>query len=167
MGETIDLSISIPKTLFHKAETLAQVQNIPQSQLLERALEHFIKTHQQSITETIPEEEINQGDVYWVTLDDKIPHPHVIIQSDLLNHSRIHTVVACALTSNLKRANSPGNVLLEVDEANLSKQSVVEVSKVSTVDKAQLGDFVGTLSPQRINQILDGMQFLQSSFFNR
>ena len=97
----------------------------------------------------------------------KIPHPHVVIQDDLFNHSRIHTVVACALTSNVKRASIHGNLLLEAGEANLPKQSVVEVSKVSTVDKSQLGEYIGALSEQRITQILAGMHFLQASFFDR
>jgi mRNA interferase MazF len=73
--------------------------------------------------------------------------------------------VVCALTSNLKQANAPGNVLLEVGEANLLKQSVVVVSKVSAVHQSQLGDYIGSLSERRIKQILAGMQFLQSSFF--
>jgi len=70
-------------------------------------------------------------------------------------------VVVCALTTNLKRANLPGNVLLEAGEANLPKQSIVVVSQVSTVDKSQLGEYIGSLTQQRINQILAGMQFLQ------
>ncbi|NTV36027.1 MAG: type II toxin-antitoxin system PemK/MazF family toxin, partial [Anaerolineaceae bacterium] len=62
---------------------------------------------------------------------------------------------------NLKRANSPGNVLLEAGEANLPKQSIVVVSQVSTVDKSQLGEYIGTLSEERVRQILAGMRFLQ------
>ncbi len=116
---------------------------------------------------------INQGGIYWLQGEEsgeaqtEIHHPHVVIQENVLNHSRIHTVVVCALTSNLKRASFPGNVLLEVAEANLPKQSVVEISKVSTVNKAQLGEYVGSLSEQRISQILAGMRFLQTSFFSR
>jgi mRNA interferase MazF len=116
---------------------------------------------------------INQGDVYWVKLDTPngweagIPHPHVVIQDNLFNHSRITTVVTCALTSNIKRANIPGNVLLDIGEANLTRHSVVEVSKISTVDKTQLGEYIGSLSQQRIHQILTGMRFLQVSFFGR
>jgi mRNA interferase MazF len=110
---------------------------------------------------------INQGDIYWVELkheDEPEPgpaHPHVVIQDDLLNHSRIHTVVVCALTSNLKRAKAPGNVLLEAGEANLARQSVVVVSQVSSVAKSQLGEYIGALKEQRVQQILAGMQFLQ------
>jgi mRNA interferase MazF len=110
---------------------------------------------------------INQGDIFWIppgTLDgvgSDYTHPHVVIQDNILNHSRIHTVVVCALTTNLKRGKAPGNVFLEAGEANLPKQSVVVVSQVSTVDKTQLGEYIGSLSEERINQILAGMRFLQ------
>lgn len=105
---------------------------------------------------------INQGDIYWVPLEEPgYIHPQVVIQEDVLTHSRIQTVVVCALTSNLKRAKAPGNVLLEVGEANLTRQSVVVVSQVSTVEKSQLGEYIGSLSKARVDQILAGMQFLQ------
>lgn len=113
---------------------------------------------------------INQGDIYWVQpgdLGSDIPHPYVVVQDNVFNHSRIHTVVICALTSNIKRAAIPGNVLLEAGEANLPRQSVVEVSKVSTVDKTQLGEYIGSLTELRTNQILAGMRFQQRSFFAR
>ena len=110
---------------------------------------------------------VNQGDIYWVSLEEPsgsepgYPHPHVVIQDNVINRSRINTVVVCALTTNLKRANAPGNVLLEAGEANLPRQSIVVVSQVSTVAKAQLGEYIGSLTKQRINQILAGMRFLQ------
>lgn len=114
---------------------------------------------------------INQGDIYWLQLENppelepRIPHPHLIIQDNALNHSDHPTVAVCALTSNITRINLPGNVLLEAGEANLPRQSLVEVSKVSTVDKTQLGDYIGSLTAERIDQILAGIRFLQTSFF--
>ena len=109
---------------------------------------------------------INQGDIFWVELDDPIGsepgyrHPHVVIQNNVFNRSRLNTVVVFALTSNLKRAAAPGNVLLEPKEANLPKQSVVLISQIFTVDKTQLGDYIGTLSNKRVRQILDGLRLL-------
>jgi mRNA interferase MazF len=109
---------------------------------------------------------INQGDIYWVELGEPsgsepgYTHPYVVIQNNLFNHSRLNTVLMCALTSNLKRANAPGNVLLDDGEANLSKRSVVVVSQVLTVDKGQLGEFIGTLSNKRILQILQGLRLV-------
>jgi mRNA interferase MazF len=95
---------------------------------------------------------VNQGDIYWVPVkapDGSEPgyaHPHVVIQEDVINRSRINTVVVCALTTNARRAKSPGNVYLEAGEANLPRQSIVVVSQVSTVDKAQLGGYIGSLT---------------------
>ncbi len=109
---------------------------------------------------------INQGDIYWVDLEEPSGSepwyrpPHVVVQNNLFNRSQIRTVVVCALTSNLKRAGAPGNVLLEKGEANLPKQSVVNVSQIFTVDKSQLGEYIGTLSPKRVREILNGIQLV-------
>lgn len=109
---------------------------------------------------------IRQGDIFWIDIGEPSGsepgycHPHVVIQNNLFNQSRIKTVVVCALTSNLKRAESPGNVLLEKGEANLSKQSVVNISQVFTVNKSDLAEKIGSLSFQRIRQILDGVRLL-------
>lgn len=111
--------------------------------------------------------EIHQGDIYWVALEGPqgsepgIPHPHVVVQEDVIHRSPTHTVVVCALTTNRRRASLPGNVLLEPGEANLPRQSVVEVSKLSTVDKTQIGEFIGSLTRPRIDQILAGIRFVQ------
>lgn len=116
---------------------------------------------------------INRGDLFWIEADESrgsipgSPHPHVVIQDDVFNRSRISTVIVCALTSNLKRATEPGNILLDVGEGNLSKQSVVVVSQVSSLYKARLGERIGALSDERVEQILAGMRFQQASFFNR
>lgn len=107
---------------------------------------------------------IKQGDIYWLTLDEPsgsepgYKHPHVVIQNNVFNRSQVRTVIVLALTSNLKRAGAPGNVLLEKGEANLPKQSVVNVSQLFTVDKSQLAEYIGTLSSRRVREILNGIQ---------
>ena len=123
---------------------------------------------------------IKQGDIYWIDLGEPVGaevtssevssearddrsayrHPHVVIQNNVFNKSRIATVVVCALTSNLKRANAPGNILLEKNEANLPKPSVVNVSHVFTASKEQLQQKIGTLSKARIEQILSGIKLV-------
>lgn len=106
---------------------------------------------------------INQGDIYWVEVDEPsgsepgYTHPHVVIQNNLYNQSNIRTIIICVLTSNLRYAEVPGNVLLEKGEANLPKTSVINVSQLLTVDKSQLGEYIGTLSAKRVHQILDGI----------
>jgi mRNA interferase MazF len=120
-----------------------------------------------------PPARIDRGDVFWIGRDDPHgpvpghPHPHVVVQDDLFNHSRVATVVVCALTSNLRRASWPGNVLLEAGEAGLPRRSVVVVSQVSSVEKARLGEKIGSLSEARVEEILDGLRFQQRSFFGR
>ena len=109
---------------------------------------------------------INQGDIYWIDLDDPegsepgYRHPHVVVQNNLFNRSNIRTVLVCPLTSNLKRAAAPGNVLLDPSESTLPKQSVVNVSQVFTVDKTQLDEYVGTLSARRLTDILKGIKLV-------
>lgn len=109
---------------------------------------------------------INQGDVFWVDLGELsgsepgYRHPHMVIQNNVFNRSRISTVVMCALTSNLRRARAPGNVVLEKGEANLPRQSVVNVSQIFTVDKRDLEERIGTLSHRRTRQILDGVRLV-------
>ena len=109
---------------------------------------------------------ISQGDVFWVELGEPggsepgYTHPSVVIQNNMYNHSGINTVIVCSITSNLQRANIPGNILLEPGEADLPKQSVVVVSQVFTVDKVQLREYVGTLTKKRVRQVLDGLKLV-------
>jgi len=74
--------------------------------------------------------------------------------------SKINTVVICALTSNLKRAKAPGNVLLKKGEGNLKKDSVLNISQIITVDKSDLVEKIGSLSPSRVKQIIEGFKLL-------
>jgi mRNA interferase MazF len=116
---------------------------------------------------------IYQGDLYWACPSkatgptQRILHPHVVLQADLFNHSRIDSVVVCALSTNAKIANEPGNLVLEIGEANLEKRSVVVVSQLSALPKAELGEYIGTLSAQRVQQILAGIRFQQTAFLKR
>ncbi|MBI2857671.1 MAG: type II toxin-antitoxin system PemK/MazF family toxin [Chloroflexi bacterium] len=109
---------------------------------------------------------IRQGDIFWVNLakpsgsEPGYRHPHVVIQNNVFNSSRINTAVVCALTSNLRRARSPGNVLLEEDEASLPKQSVVNVTQIFTVDKQDLTEKIGSLSRERMAQVLAGIELV-------
>jgi len=105
---------------------------------------------------------VSQGDIFWISpnemngIESDHPHPHVVVQVNAQN-----TVTVCALTSNLKRAKELGNVLLDDGEAGLLKQSVIVSSQVSTVDETQLGEFIGTLTEKRIQQVMAGMRLLQ------
>jgi mRNA interferase MazF len=109
---------------------------------------------------------IRQGEIYWVDLGEPVGsepgyrHPHIVLQNDIFNASLINTVVVCSLTSNLKRAESPGNILLKKGEANLSKASVVNVSQIYTLNKSELVDKIGKVSVERMQEIIAGVQLL-------
>lgn len=182
MTETATVTIALPAALLEQADSLARQLDLPRARVVELALAAFLQRQAGAeppdpaapLARPRQERAINQGDVFWVQPRDSTaaelgyhPHPYVVIQDDILNRSRIATVVVCALTSNLRQAKLPGNVLLDPGEAGLPKQSVVDVSKVSALDKILLGEQIGALSPRRIQQILAGMRFLQVSFFGR
>ena len=107
--------------------------------------------------------DIRQGDVYWIDLGEPsgsepaYRRPHVVVQNDVFNASPIRTAVVCALTTNVRRAKAPGNVLLMPGEGNLPEESVVNVSQLFTVDKRELTDYVGTLSAGRMREVAEGI----------
>jgi len=106
---------------------------------------------------------IRQGDIYLIDLGPSIGsepgdrRPCVVVQNDRFNQSRIQTAVICILTSNLDRANSPGNILLAEGEAGLPKRSVVNVSQLYTVDRRAFQEYIGTLSRKRIERVVEGI----------
>ena len=111
-----------------------------------------------------------KGDIYWVELgppkgsESGYRHPFVVIQNNVFNASRINTVVICALTTNLKRSQAPGNVTLDKGEANLAKKSVVNISQILTIDKAVLKNKIGSLSSKKTNKIIEGIKLLVEPF---
>ncbi|HJT88956.1 MAG TPA: type II toxin-antitoxin system PemK/MazF family toxin [Bryobacteraceae bacterium] len=110
--------------------------------------------------------EIQQGQVYWLDFGPAAGsapagrHPCVVVQNDLFNCSAIATTVVCLITSNLSRAAAPGNVLLKKGEARLPKASVVNVSQILTVDKAELVASIGRLSSSAVQAVNEGLHLL-------
>ena len=107
-----------------------------------------------------------QGEIFWVDLGEPsgsepgYKHPHIVIQNNIFNSSKINTVVVCSLTTNLKRVKAPGNVSLNKGEANLPKKSVVNISQIYTVNKSDLIEKIGQVSEKRIYEILEGLNLL-------
>jgi mRNA interferase MazF len=81
----------------------------------------------------------------------------VVVQGDSFNRSRIGTVVCVPLTSNLRWAEAPGNVVLPARATRLSKDSVANVSQLVTLDQGVLDEHVAKLSPRRVEMILSGI----------
>jgi mRNA interferase MazF len=109
---------------------------------------------------------IQQGDVVWVDFppprgsEPARRRPAVVLQHDRFNRSRLQTAVVVAITSNLKYSALPGNVRLRKGEAGLSKPSVVNVSQISTIDRAFIAQVIGHLSPARLRDIWYGVRLV-------
>ena len=84
----------------------------------------------------------------------------VVVQTDAFNASQIRTVIMVALTSNLARAEAPGNVRVAAAEAGLPSDSVANISQILTVDKRFLLRYCGRLRPRTMDAIADGMRLV-------
>ncbi len=69
-------------------------------------------------------------------------------------------MLVCPLTTNLARIHAPGNILLEAGEADLPRTSVVNVSQVFTVNKTDLSAYIGSVSPRRVREVLNGIKLV-------
>lgn len=109
---------------------------------------------------------VAQGHVYWASLPDPtgsgpgFRRPVVVVQGDALNRSRVRTVVCVPLTSNLRWAEAPGNVLLSARATGLPKDSVANTSQIVTLDHELLTEEVGTLSKRQLELVLAGIDII-------
>ena len=109
---------------------------------------------------------IRKGSVYWVDFspakgsEPMGRRPGLVLQNDLLNDSKLNTVVVAAITSTLTFGELPGNVSLHKGEANLPKRSVINMTQIKTVDKLSLKEKIGTLSKERLIQVYEGMKLV-------
>ncbi|MCC7361480.1 MAG: type II toxin-antitoxin system PemK/MazF family toxin [Anaerolineales bacterium] len=161
-------TIALPAPLARDAARVARALGMTRDELAAWAVSEVVQRYPDQEAEGGERRAAHQGEVYWVTLSHSSGrHPHVIVSDDALNHSRLTTVAACAVTSNLRRAQIAGNVTLDAGEGGLAQASVVEVSKVSTVAVAELGECLGQVSAARVRQILAGLRFVRKSFWAR
>ena len=108
-----------------------------------------------------------KGEVWWADLDEPrdseagYRRPVVIIQSDDFNKSKIRTVIAAIITSNLNLANAPGNVKLGATKSiGLQKESVINVSQIITLDKSYLNEKVGKLNTNQEQELTEGLKLV-------
>jgi mRNA interferase MazF len=109
---------------------------------------------------------ILRGDVWWVDLEEPrgsapgCRRPVLVVQSDAFTRSRIGTVIAVTLTSNLRLADAPGNVFVPMRSAGLSKDSVINVSQVVTLDRADFTERAGQLPGDVMRQVDRGIRLV-------
>lgn len=109
---------------------------------------------------------MRRGEIWWASLPEAkgsgpgYRRPVLIIQADEFNRSKINTVIAAIITSNLLLASAPGNVLLKARASGLSKDSVVNVSQLITVDKQFLTGKVKTIDPFSMQRVESGLRLV-------
>ena len=106
---------------------------------------------------------ISQGEIWWADLPVPVGsgpgfrRPLVVVQGDALNRSRLATAVCVPLTSNLRWADAPGNVLLGARTTGLPQDSVANVSQVIALDRNLLDERAGKLSRAKLELLLSGL----------
>jgi len=109
---------------------------------------------------------IRKGSVYWIDFspgkgsEPKGRRPGLILQNNVLNDSKLNTVIVLAVTSTMKYGELPGNVVLRKGEANLKKQCVVNVTQIKSVDKKSVQEKIGTLSNKRMTEVYEGIKLI-------
>ncbi len=109
---------------------------------------------------------MKRGEVWWAVLPEPTAsepgfrRPVLILQSDQFNRSRINTVVAAAITTNMILAAAPGNVSLPKRSANLGRESVVNVSQIITLDKSFLRERIGRLNGPKLREVEEGVRLV-------
>ena len=107
---------------------------------------------------------VSQGDVIWAEIpapsgsEAGFRRPIIVVQGEGFNRSAIATVVCVPLTSNLRWADAPGNVLLSKKSTGLGKNSVANVSQILTIDREFLGRRVGKISKLELQSVLAGIE---------
>lgn len=106
---------------------------------------------------------VGQGEVWWADLGEPVGsgpgyrRPVLVVQGEAFNRSAIATVVCVPMTSNLKWAGAPGNVLVKPRDSGLAKESVANVSQIVALDRAVLIERVGKLPPEKVDLVLRGI----------
>ena len=105
-----------------------------------------------------------RGDVCWAGLGEPKGsrpakrRPVLVIQADPYNDSKLSTTLVAVITSNTGLAAMPGNVFLPAVASGLPKDSVLNVTALVTIDKADLGQPVGRLPRSFMTEIDRGMR---------
>lgn len=107
---------------------------------------------------------IERGEVWWATLPEPrgsepgYRRPLLVVQADAFNRSRLQTVVAVVLTSNLRLIEAPGNVLVPAHASGLPKDCVTNVSQVVTIDREFLTERAGRLRGRTLEAVEEGLR---------
>jgi mRNA interferase MazF len=109
---------------------------------------------------------MQRGDIWWANLPEPTGsasgyrRPVLVVQADAFTRSRIATVIVVAITGNLRLAAAPGNVFLPTAESGLSKDSVINISQIITLDKSMLDEYVDRISATTLTAVEQGIRLI-------
>ncbi len=101
---------------------------------------------------------VKRGDIYYADLSPVVGseqggvRPVLIVQNDVGNKYS-PTVIAAAITSQHDKSRMPTHINVNGDSCGLSKDSVVLLEQVRTIDKQRLKERMGNLSNNDMNKI--------------
>jgi mRNA interferase MazF len=84
----------------------------------------------------------------------------LVIQANSFNRSRIQTVIVAVISSNLRLADAPGNVLLPTHASGLARDSVVNVSQLITLDRSFLTEAVSKIPDRVMSEVSAGIRLV-------
>ncbi len=100
-----------------------------------------------------------RGEIWWADLGEPrgsgpgYRRPVLIVQDDHFNRSHLATVLILSLTSNLKYAELPGNLFLPKEQSGLAKDSVINATQLTAINKIWLEELVTQLPRQMMDEI--------------
>lgn len=109
---------------------------------------------------------VKRGEIWWADLPEPqgsspgFRRPVLVVQADSFNQSKINTVIVAIVTSQMKYAESFGNVLLKAKSGGLPKDSIINISQLYTMDERFLHEYAGTLSDKKLEQVDKGLRLV-------
>ncbi len=109
---------------------------------------------------------IKRGQIWWAELPEPVgsepgyKRPLLIIQSNDFNKSKISTIIAAVITSNIRLTAAPGNILLSTKKSKLPKESVINISQLITIDKSFLTEKISTLPTSIMAKVDEGVRLI-------
>ena len=107
-------------------------------------------------------EQVRRGDIFYADLSPVVgseqggTRPVLIVQNDMGNrHSP--TVIAAAITSQMNKARLPTHIELMGPSVGLTKNSVVLLEQIRTIDKRRLREHMGRVDGEMMRRIDDAI----------
>jgi mRNA interferase MazF len=103
------------------------------------------------------------GEIWWAQFgipfgsEAGYKRPVLIVQDDSFNESRIRTIVVVPLTTNLRLAEAPGNVLIKKRESKLTGDSVIIAAQLYVLDRERFVEKISKVNNEIMKKVENGI----------